>query len=198
MAPDWIKKYLPTPETIRRQSSLGPLRHLLLEPALWRLHRRSVGGAAFIGLFCAFLPLPGLQMLLAGLLAVPARCNVPIALGLTWITNPVTLVPAFVLAYKLGAWLLGLEVDDEPFALSWAWLGERFAQVWWPLLFGSVLCGCASGLAGFVAARQLWRLHLFRRLRERRQARRARRLGAAARRSVTPSAARPPDSPGSP
>ena len=157
-----------------------------------------MGGAAFIGLFCAFLPLPGLQMLVAGLLAVPARCNVPIALGLTWITNPVTLVPAFVLAYKLGAWLLGLEVDDEPFALSWAWLGERFAQVWWPLLFGSVLCGCASGLAGFVAARQLWRLHLFRRLRERRQARRARRLGAAARRSATPSAARPPDSPGSP
>ena len=175
MALDWIRNYLPTPETIRRQSSLGPVRHLLLDPALWRLHRRSVSGAAFIGLFCAFLPLPGLQMLIAGLLAVPARCNVPIALGLTWITNPVTLVPAFVLTYKLGARLLGLDVDSEPFALTWEWLGERFSQVWWPLLFGSVLCGCASGLAGFFAARQLWRLHLFRRLRERRQARRARR-----------------------
>lgn len=197
MAPDWIRKYLPTPETIRRQSSLGPVRHLLLEPALWRLHRRSVSGAAFIGLFCAFLPLPGLQMFVAALLAVPARCNVPIAMGLTWINNPVTFGPVFFLTYKVGALVLGLEVGGEPFELSWQWLGERFADVWWPLLFGSLVCGCASGLIGLVAARQLWRLHLIGRLRERRAARRARREARKAA-AVRRDAALPPGSPRSP
>ena len=198
MVPDWLKKYLPTPEQIRRQSSLGPLRHWLLDPALWRLHKRSVSGAAFIGLFCAFLPLPGLQMPIAGLLAVAARCNVPVALGLTWITNPLTFGPAFLLAYKIGAAILGLEAQGEPFALTWEWLGERFAQVWWPLLLGSLLCGCVSGLVGLIAARQLWRMHLYRRLQERREARRARRAGKSSRWSLKRNVARPPDSPESP
>lgn len=196
MPPDWIKKYLPTPETIRRQSSLGPVRHLLLEPALWRLHRRSVSGATLIGLFCAFLPLPGLQMPLAALLAVPTRCNVPVAVGLTWITNPVTMGPVFFLTYKVGAWVLGIDAPAESFELSWQWLGERFAQVWWPLLFGSLLCGCASGLVGLLAARELWRLHLIGRLRDRRAARRARREARA--RAVRRDAAFRPGSPPSP
>ena len=174
MAPDWLQKYLPSREAIRRQSSLGPVRHLLLEPALWRLHQRSVGGAFFIGLFCAFLPLPLGQTLLAGLLAVVSRCNVPIALGLTWITNPLTAGPIFIFAYKLGGWLLGVDAGDEPFELSWQWLGEKFKLVWWPLLLGSLVCACVSGLAGLVVSRQLWRLHLLRRLQERRAARRAR------------------------
>lgn len=172
---DWMRKYLPTRDAVRRLSALGPLRHLLLEPALWRLHRRSVSGACFIGFFCAFLPLPVGQMAIAALLAVATRCNVPIAIGLTWVTNPLTLGPIFFFTYKLGAWLLGAEAGTEPFELSWAWLVEKFAQVWWPLLFGSLVCACVSGLAGMVAAGQLWRLHLVRRLRERRVARRARR-----------------------
>ena len=196
MAPDWIKKYLPTRDLIRRQNSLGPVRHLLLDPALWRLHRRSVGGAFFIGLFCAFLPLPVGQMLLAGLLAVSARCNVPIAIGLTWVTNPITLGPIFYFAYKLGAWLLGQDAAGDPFELSWQWLRERFAQMWWPLLVGSLVCAWTSGLTGLVVSRQLWRLHLVRRLMARRAARRLRqRLPAAA---LKPSAERPPDSPASP
>lgn len=196
MAPDWISKYLPTRDSIRRQNSLAPVRHLLLDPALWRLHQRSVGGAFFIGLFCAFLPLPVGQMLLAGLLAVVARCNVPIAIGLTWVTNPITLGPIFFFAYKLGAWLLGLDPAGEPFELSWQWLRERFAQAWWPLLFGSLVCAWTTGLTGMVVSRQLWRLHLLRRLMARRAARRLRqRLPGA---TLKRNAARRPGSPASP
>ena len=105
---DWIK-YLPTKETIRAQKSLGPVRDWLLEPELWHFHRRAVSGAVFIGLFCALLPIP-FQMVVAGLLAVFARCNVPIAVALVWITNPFTFAPIFFFAYKLGAWLLDMEV----------------------------------------------------------------------------------------
>lgn len=168
----WIRKYLPTQEWIRRQNSLGPVRHLLLEPELWHLHRRSVGGAFFIGLFCAFLPVPT-QMLVAAVLAILARCNLPIAVSLVWITNPLTFAPMFFFAYKLGAWLLGVETQDVEWELSWSWLGETFVAIWWPLIVGCLVCGWVAGLTGTVVSRTLWRLHVIRRWQRRRERRKA-------------------------
>ena len=170
MPRDWIRQYLPTQDWIRRQSSLGPVRHLLLEPELWHLHRRSVGGAFFIGLFCAFLPIPT-QMLAAALLAVVARCNMPISVSLVWVTNPLTFAPMFFFAYKLGAWLLGVEVQDAQWELSWTWLGETFTAIWRPLTLGCLVCGWVAGLTGAVVSRVLWRLHVIRRWKQRRERR---------------------------
>ena len=193
MLRDRIRKYLPSPEAIRRQKALGAVGHLLFEPELWHLHRRSAGGAVFIGLFCAFLPLPIGQMPLAALLAVFARCNLPIAVALVWVTNPLTFGPLFYFAYKLGAWLLGIDAAEPGWELSWAWLWERLRHIWWPLLLGSLVCGWVAGLTGNVLARLLWRLHVVRRWRQRRERRRARQ-----RPSFKPSAGNRPDSPRSP
>ena len=64
----------------------------LQHPALWHLNRRSVSGAFAIGLFAGLIPGP-LQMLVALLLAVPLRKNIPVALVTTFYTNPFTIVP---------------------------------------------------------------------------------------------------------
>ena len=164
----WINKYLPTTQSIREQRSLGPVRHLLLKPELWHLHRRSASGAVFIGLFCAFLPIPVGQMVVAGLLAVVARCNVPIAIALVWVTNPITFAPMYYFAYKLGAWLLGMEPAHLEWELSWQWFAQQLAQIWWPLTLGCLACGWISGLTGAVVARLMWRMHIIRRWRQRR------------------------------
>lgn len=172
MPRNWIRKVLPSPEAMRAQKSLGPIRHMLFDPELWHLHRRSVGNACFIGLFVAFLPIPVGQMPLAALLAVLLRCNLPIAVSLVWITNPITVGPLFFFAYKLGAWLLDVEVPAADWELSWEWLSTRFAAIWQPLLLGSLVCGWVCGLTAAVFARTLWRLHVIRRWRARRQRRR--------------------------
>ena len=151
---------------------------MLLKPELWHLHRRSVGGAFFIGLFCAFLPIPT-QMLVAGLLAVLARCNVPISIALVWISNPLTFAPMFFFAYKLGAWLLGVETQEVGWELSWRWLGETFLAIWWPLIVGCLVCGWVAGLTGAVVSRTVWRLHVVRRWRRRRERRKAAALARA-------------------
>ena len=184
-----IRQYLPSADAIRRQRSLGVVRHWLLEPELWRLHRRAVSGGCFIGLFCAFLPVP-FQMLVAALLAVLGRCNLPIAVSLVWVTNPVTFGPIFFFAYKLGAWLLDMQVPPRSWELSWQWLWSRLGDVWWPLLLGSVVCGWVAGLTGAVMSRLLWRVHAIRRW----QARRRRRSPARGA-DVTPRGGRPPGSP---
>ena len=187
--PHWIRNYLPTRDAIRRQESLGPVRKWLLEPELWRFHRRAVSGAVFIGLFCAFLPVP-FQMVVAGLLAVFARCNVPIAVSLVWITNPFTFAPIFFFAYRLGAWLLDMPVANIHWEFSWSGIWATLATIGWPLLLGSLACGWVSGLTGVVVSRWLWRRHVVRRWKQRLARRAAKRAGRA-----KPSAALRPDSP---
>ncbi|MEQ8861366.1 MAG: DUF2062 domain-containing protein [Pseudomonadales bacterium] len=148
----------------------------LNEPELWHLHRRSAAGATFIGLFCAFLPVP-FQMLIAALLAVLFRCNLPISVVLVWITNPLTITPMFYFAYRLGAWLLDLQLEVGTIRLSWEWLSSHVGTIGWPLLFGSLVCGWVTGVTGMVLVRVAWRLHVLRRWQERRELREQRLAG---------------------
>ncbi len=112
-------------------------------------------------------------MFVAAAIAVAARCNLPIAVALVWITNPVTMPALFFFGYKLGAWLLNsqLIVDAKP-DLSLAWLSAQFDRIWKPLLLGLTLCGWVSGVTAFVLVRVAWRLHVVRRWRERSKRRR--------------------------
>ena len=126
----------------------------------------------FIGLFCAFLPIP-FQMLVAGALAIVSRCNLPLSVALVWITNPITIPPMFYFSYRLGAWLLDMQLEVDTVVISWAWLGENLGRIGYPLLFGSLVCGWVSGVTGMVVVRLLWRLHVIRRWRARRERRKA-------------------------
>jgi len=137
------------------------------------MHRRSIAGATFIGLFCAFVPVP-FQMLLAAVLAIVTRCNLPLSVAWVWISNPVTIGPMFYFAYRLGAWLLNMEVEVDSIELSFSWLMEHLDDIGYPLIFGSLLCGWVAGVTGFVLVRVAWRLHVISRWRERSAQRRAR------------------------
>ena len=166
MPDPFLQRYLPTRESIREYALFRFLGHRLLQPELWHLHRRSVGGAFFIGLFCAFLPIPT-QMLIAALMALIGRCNIPISIGVTWITNPLTMGPMFFFAYKLGAWLLDTQVTITTVELSFSWLSNQISQIWWPLLVGCLICGWVAGLSGMLVSRILWRLHVVRHWKQR-------------------------------
>ncbi len=112
-----LQRYLPHPDTLRRQRSLRFMGQLIGNPSLWMLSRRSVANAFFVGLFCALLPIPG-QMALAALGAWFLRANLPLSVGLVWITNPLTMPLIFYGNYRLGAWLLDGPVRAAPEQLS--------------------------------------------------------------------------------
>ena len=114
-------------------------------------------------------------MIIAALLAVTTRCNLPISVGLVWISNPLTMPPMFYFAYRLGAWLLGWELETESVELSLDWLWQNFASIGYPLLIGSLVCGWVCGATGFVITRLVWRLKVLQRWRARRERRRHRR-----------------------
>ena len=97
-----LKSLLPTPEQILQNRSFKVFAPHLADPRLWQFNRHSLNKAVYIGVLCAFFPLPG-QMLLALIGALMFRANVPMALGLTWITNPLTTLPVFYAGYYVGA-----------------------------------------------------------------------------------------------
>lgn len=134
-----FKRYMPDPESIRSQKSLRFLGKLTHDPNLWHLNRHSVSRAMAAGLFAAFIPMP-MQMLLAAGLAVWIRSNLPISVGLVWLTNPITMPPVFYCTYKLGAWLMQVPPRTLPDHLTWEWISQELVQLLaaLPARFGGV------------------------------------------------------------
>lgn len=77
----------------------------LFHDLLWRTDRRSIAGGLALGLFIAFTPTIPFQMILAVIGAVLLKVNLPIALAACWLTNPLTALPVYTAAWKLGKFL---------------------------------------------------------------------------------------------
>ena len=166
----FLKRYLPTAADIRANRSLEFLGARLHDPNLWHLNRRSVSVAAAVGGFCAFIPLP-VQMPCAAMASLMLRSNVPLAVALVWISNPITIPPMFFFAYQVGAWLLSWPDNAVSFEFSFAWFADQVGHIWQPLLLGSALCSLALGGLLYVIVRVLWRMRVVHRWRKRRESR---------------------------
>jgi uncharacterized protein (DUF2062 family) len=174
-----LKSLLPSPARMRRNGSLNVLGEWVYSPYLWHLNRYSASMAFFVGLFLAFVPVPG-QMLLAALGAVLLRCNLPLSVALVWITNPLTVPAIFYIAYSVGALLIDVPVKDVQFELTLAWFQSGLQQVWKPLVVGCLLCGLFFGSLGYFIINMLWRMRVAAAWRKRRAERVARQRSATA------------------
>jgi uncharacterized protein (DUF2062 family) len=182
MPSKFLRKYLPDAEAVRSRRIVTVFGRWLQHPSLWRFNRRSVPGAVAIGLFAGLIPGP-LQMLTALLLAAPLKKNIPVALIVTLYTNPLTIVPLYMIAFEYGNLLLGRSHGFgamEPFVMDWSdWLGSMQAMAHWclslgkPLGMGLVALALTLAAIGYVAARTAWRLYVLMAWRERAKRRRA-------------------------
>ncbi len=165
MAKKLFKRFLPDSKSIQKNKYLKIFGKFLHNPSLWGLNRHSAATACTIGLFITFIPLPG-HMLLAALLAIIFRANLPISLALVWIVNPLTIIPLFGFAFTLGAMILGISIYELDFR-SLAILGEA----WLPLTIGCLICGTVLGTASNIVVRIIWRYSVAKRWHERQERR---------------------------
>jgi hypothetical protein len=165
-----LKSLMPSPARLRRSGALDVFGDWVYASNLWHLNRYSASMAFFVGLFLAFIPVPG-QMLLAALGAVLLRCNLPLSVGLVWVTNPLTVPAIFFLAYQVGALIIDVPIKEVEFALSIDWVETELSRVWRPLLAGCVLCGLFFGSLGYFVVNVLWRLRVARQWKKRKQRR---------------------------
>lgn len=146
---------------------LRPFRSLLAHPTFFSVSRRSVSGALWIGLLIALLPLPG-QTVIAPLIAILLRVNLPIATVSVWLTNPLTMLPIFYFEYRLGCLILDIPVQSFHIDLSLDWLAQELQGRWKPLLLGSFITATVTASLAYVTISMIWRVAVTTRYRSRR------------------------------
>ena len=106
-----------------------------LPRAYLSINRRTVTRGIFVGLFWAFIPMP-FQM--AGVLAVAAifRFNVPVAIAMVWLSNPLTMPPMYYMEYLTGNLILGRDGLDG-IQLSMEWFKNHWDDIIVPLYTGT-------------------------------------------------------------
>lgn len=179
----FLRKILPTHATISANRQVARFGGWLAHHNLWHLHRRSVAGGIAAGLFAGLIPGSNPVQFSAGaLLAIAFRVNLPLAVLVTLYSNPFTIVPLYLVAFKLGQFALFESGNDlPPFAVGGdslgAWLSaglDWITTVGKPLLIGLPLLALLLSITGYALVRLLWRCYAVHAWHARQRARRAR------------------------
>jgi uncharacterized protein (DUF2062 family) len=134
-------------------------RLLLDNPEYWSLNRRNVTTAFALGLFLAFIPLP-IHAVGAAILALLLRLNIPAAVCGTLIVNPLTAVPLYVLAYRVGRMILSEPPHPFHFELSLHWISTSLLPIWKPFLLGCMVIGAVTAIVGYIVLGSVWHISL--------------------------------------
>ncbi len=154
---------------LRESKQFGFIKGFMQGGDIWHVTQHSVARAAAIGIFVAYLPMP-FQMGVAALLALVLRANLPIAVLLIWISNPLTWLVLYAPPYMLGAALLGQpEVSMQSLTVSW--IMQNLSALW----LGCLIVGAAMAAGAFLTVHVLWRMEVVGEWEQRRDKRRAKR-----------------------
>lgn len=147
---------------------LGPK---VTDPRLWSLNRRAITTAFGVGVAISFIPLP-VHLPLGLIVAMFWHLNVPAMIGTLLIVNPLTALPVYYAAYRVGVLLLGREPGPFHFELSWTWLQTGLGTIWKPFLLGCLICGVLGGFLAYRLLELAWRISTVNRFNARRILRR--------------------------
>ncbi|WP_120715833.1 DUF2062 domain-containing protein [Tsuneonella amylolytica] len=159
----WIQRNLPTREQMERSRWIRPFASRVLRSELWRFTRRSVPRGVALGMLVGII-LPFAQILFSALLCLPIRANVPVAALTTFVTNPVTTPLIWVLAYKVGSWMLRVDaatiVAPVNSAIEHSEFGDMVQWLTGATLvtgFGLVVIAIIASAVSFVVSGWVWR-----------------------------------------
>ena len=116
--------------------------------------RRSITKGIWIGLFWGFIPMP-MQMVAVVLTTFAFRFNVPIAIAMVWLSNPITMPPMYYMEYVTGNFLLGQE-GVEGIELTLEWFSENFDEILIPLYVGTSFYSVVVSTLIYFAVNWLW------------------------------------------
>jgi uncharacterized protein (DUF2062 family) len=175
---NWLKRHIPTRESIHRYRVLRPFAPHLSQPALWRMTRRSVPRAVALGLFVGVI-IPVMHTALAAVIAIPLRANVAVTAAFTLVVNPLTIPPLYYAAYRIGSWELHHDASLVNPAAAERFSSELSRLLFWiheasgPIAVGVLSIATAAAFIGYFTAGFVWAFWLKSKFRQRRQARSA-------------------------
>lgn len=186
----WFKQHLPTPESVQNNRWLRWMGPSLAHPRLWRMSRKGLALGMSIGIFFGLL-IPVAQIPLSALAAVAMRANLPVALGSTLVSNPITFGPLYYAAYQVGVSIVGetpkpaadaqevmAQAPDPQVVERLGWR-QQLRQLWRyltgvgkPLVVGLALFAVLGGFFTYFISSLVWTLRVRRRRRQRLEQRR--------------------------
>lgn len=162
-----LKNRLPKPELILENRYLAWMKPWLGHPRLWHMHRGSVSLGLAIGAVTGLIPGP-VQILMAILISIPVRANVLAAAAGTFVTNPLTFIPLYMLAFSMGTLVTGesmrhLVPPDLAFTWSAPWqvvpaMFHWFVSLGPTLLVGLGMLAVVLALVAYFGSRVVWHL----------------------------------------
>jgi uncharacterized protein (DUF2062 family) len=169
-----LKAWAPGPETIHNNRWLRWLAPFLKHHALWHFSRRGAALGVAIGIFFGLL-IPIAQIPLSVGAAIVLRANVPLSVGSTLISNPLTYGPLWYGSYRLGQLILGApqtsDAEVQAALASAPGVGENGARSWKergadlmgyftsvgkPFLLGAFILASVTGVAFYYLTHMLW------------------------------------------
>jgi hypothetical protein len=134
---------------------------------IWSFRVENAVPAIYAGSILTLLPLYGIQVPLAFLLALLLRANLPILVGLQLVSNPITALPLWLADYEIGRNILsvvGLNVApltrkelrtmlDNFLHGAWGDKFDNLATVFGVTSLGAIVMGTFFGLLGGFAYR---------------------------------------------
>ncbi|MDX9702104.1 MAG: DUF2062 domain-containing protein [Candidatus Auribacterota bacterium] len=154
----WRKRQLFIKRDLKKTRLFKILGHRIFSKMLWKIDKSAIAGGLSLGLFIAFMPTLGFQMILAALGAILLKVNLPIALVACWVTNPLTVIPIYTAEWRLGKLILedftAIRVVFDLYAVE----GRTVKIIMHGLYLwtGSLVFSLASALTANVAVRTLW------------------------------------------
>lgn len=174
----WFDRQMPTHQQIEANRFTAPLAR---RGELFRFTRRSVPRGVAAGLFIGiFALIPGVQIIGSALACVPVRGNIPLAVAMTFVSNPfTTLFLILPLAVTIGN-LVGFHADLGTVTQM---MGQHASLGEWgrwvlsdtapAIVLGLFVQGVVASALGYVVAAGLWRLRIVNRNRQRHRRSRA-------------------------
>jgi len=117
-------------------------------------NRRMVSKAVLLGLLIAFIPMP-MQMLAVISLMPFFKFNVPIALAMCWMSNPLTMPPMYYAEYLTGSFILGIK--PEPVEMTLEWFSSNMDNIFIPLYTGTAIFSLVGAFSAYWAVNHFWR-----------------------------------------
>ncbi len=118
------------------------------------INRKSISRGVLIGLFWGFIPMP-MQMLAVLSITPFIKFNVPIAISMVWLSNPLTMPFMYYMEYQTGNFLLGNPSLDN-INLNLDWFSQNWDKIITPLYVGTIPYSLGVSTFVYFIINKLW------------------------------------------
>jgi uncharacterized protein (DUF2062 family) len=118
------------------------------------INRKSISVGIFLGLFWGFIPMP-MQMLAVLAMTPFFKFNVPIAISMVWLSNPLTMPFMYYMEYQTGNFLLGKE-GLEGIEMTLDWFSNNWDEIIIPLYIGTIPYSVGISTLCYAIINRLW------------------------------------------